>query len=258
MNTTSNTQQHDSRHTPSAEPHAEANAPSSTHRRKRLTRLAGIVGSAGVVAAMGAGLSACGSTGTQTISNAAATSPAPVSVVVTSPTSGSVVAANSVIVRGTVDPPTAEVEVQGKPAAVGDGIFTGTATLHAGKTTIDIIGSAPGAVPGSTSVAVVEQAGNGGGSTHAAPTTIPSATPGIASEQPDESPSDETACGGGLAVGPDTTCAFAENVRMSYENEGPGTYEVYSPVTRMTYTMSCSYGTPVVCTGGNDASVYFQ
>jgi hypothetical protein len=32
---------------------------------------------------------------------------------------------------------------------------------------------------------------------------------------------------------------------------------VYSPTTDRTYTMSCSAGTPHVCTGGNNASVYF-
>ena len=66
-----------------------------------------------------------------------------------------------------------------------------------------------------------------------------------------------TPCGNELTVGPDTTCEFAENVREKYEEAGPGTYEIYSPVTEKTYSMTCSAGTPVVCTGGNNASVYF-
>jgi hypothetical protein len=65
-------------------------------------------------------------------------------------------------------------------------------------------------------------------------------------------------CGNdGLSVGPNTTCAFAENVRSAYESDGPGIVDAYSPVTGLTYTMSCSAGPSVVCTGGNGASVYF-
>lgn len=80
-----------------------------------------------------------------------------VSVVVTSPASGNVVAADNVTVRGTVTPTNAVIQIQGHPAAVGNGVFVGTATLHRGKTTIDVIGSAPGATPGSTSVKVTQQ-----------------------------------------------------------------------------------------------------
>ena len=46
-------------------------------------------------------------------------------------------------------------------------------------------------------------------------------------------------------------------MREVYYREGAGTHEVYSPVTGNPYAMSCSYGHPVVCTGGNNASVYF-
>lgn len=80
-----------------------------------------------------------------------------VSVNVTSPTDGSVIAADHVTVRGTVVPANAIVQVQGKPAAVGNGVFTGVAELHGGKTTIDVIGSAPGVTPGSTHISVVRQ-----------------------------------------------------------------------------------------------------
>ena len=69
--------------------------------------------------------------------------------------------------------------------------------------------------------------------------------------------SGETACGDDLSVGADTTCAFAENVRSAYEGTGPGTVMAYSPVTHKTYSMTCSAGDPVVCTGANNASVYF-
>ena len=53
------------------------------------------------------GLTACGGTTTTTT-----TTGGEVSVIVTSPTSGSVIAGNSVTVRGTVSPPAATVQVQ--------------------------------------------------------------------------------------------------------------------------------------------------
>lgn len=200
---------------------------------------------------LAAGLTACGSTTTTTT-----TSGNEVSVVVTSPTSGSVIAGSSVTVRGTVSPPSASVQVQGKPAAVGNGVFTAAAELHGGKTTIDVIGSSTGETPGSTSVAVVQQSGNNSSSGSESKTSTSGATPNVAHEQSGNS-ADQTPCGGQLAVGPDTSCSFAENVRSVYEREGPGTYAVFSPVTGKTYSMTCSSSTPVACTGANNASVYF-
>lgn len=70
-----------------------------------------------------------------------------------------------------------------------------------------------------------------------------------------------TSCGGELSVGPNTTCPFAANVRTAYEEElgaGSGVVYAYSPVTEKLYEMLCTAGTPHVCTGGNDASVYFR
>jgi Glucodextranase, domain B len=196
------------------------------------------------------GFAGCGATTTTTT-----TTGGQVSVSVTSPTSGSVIAGTSVTVRGTVSPSNASVQVQGKPAAVGNGVFEGTAGLHGGKTTIDVIGAAAGNVPGSTNVIVVQQ-GNGSGGGKQQKKKASGATPGVAHAAPGES-NNQTACGGQLTVGPDTTCAFAQDVRAKYGENGPGTYEVYSPVTEKTYEMTCSHGTPVVCTGGNNASVYF-
>jgi hypothetical protein len=69
-----------------------------------------------------------------------------------------------------------------------------------------------------------------------------------------------TSCGGSLSVGPNTTCAFAENVEYEYLAEigsGTGTVTVYSPVTEKLYSMYCTAGEPHECTGGNGASVYF-
>jgi hypothetical protein len=69
-----------------------------------------------------------------------------------------------------------------------------------------------------------------------------------------------TSCGGSLSVGPNTTCGFAANVEADYYSEigsGAGSVYSYSPTTTRYYTMYCTAGTPHVCTGGNNASVYF-
>jgi Glucodextranase, domain B len=211
-----------------------------------------MLGVTGIAALSALGLAACGGTTTTTTQ----TTGGEVSVVVTSPTSGTVIAGNSVTVRGTVSPPASTVQVQGKPAAVGNGVFTAAAELHGGRTTIDVIGSAPGDVPGSTSVVVVQQGSGGGSSGGGSKTSKSGATPNVAHQSPGQS-NNQTPCGNQLTVGPDTTCSFAESVRQKYNEAGSGTYEVYSPVTEKTYSMTCSSGTPVVCTGGNNASVYF-
>jgi serine/threonine protein kinase len=68
-----------------------------------------------------------------------------------------------------------------------------------------------------------------------------------------------SSCGGDLSVGPDTSCPFAQNVESAYDQSSGGTTDVaaYSPVTGVTYTMHCTGGTPHVCTGGHNATVYF-
>jgi hypothetical protein len=66
-------------------------------------------------------------------------------------------------------------------------------------------------------------------------------------------------CGGGLSVNQNTSCSFAREVRAAYERSGgSGTVTAYSPVTKQAYTMSCSGGLPVICTGGNNAAVSFR
>ena len=75
---------------------------------------------------------------------------------------------------------------------------------------------------------------------------------------PPPPPSASASCGGGLSVGPNTSCSFARNVRSAYfESGGSSRVTVYSPTTGRNYVMSCSGGSPHVCTGGNNASVYF-
>ncbi|MEA2272047.1 MAG: hypothetical protein QOI98_755, partial [Solirubrobacteraceae bacterium] len=64
-------------------------------------------------------------------------------------------------------------------------------------------------------------------------------------------------CGGDLSVGPNTSCGFAENVRAAYRQSGSSVVSAFSPATGKTYTMYCTTSSPHVCTGGNDAAVYF-
>ena len=61
-----------------------------------------------------------------------------------------------------------------------------------------------------------------------------------------------------MYAGADTSCPFALNVASNYT--GSSTDYAYSPVTGLNYTMNCSVGvtgTSVICTGGDNASVYF-
>jgi len=67
-------------------------------------------------------------------------------------------------------------------------------------------------------------------------------------------------CGGDVSVGRATTCEFARNVESEYRSaigSGSGTVYAYSTATGRTYAMYCTAGEPHVCTGGNEASVYF-
>ncbi len=66
---------------------------------------------------------------------------------------------------------------------------------------------------------------------------------------------------GSTAVGSSvTSCEFAESVWSQYVGSGGSgqsmTVRAYSPVTGMSYTMSCAGGPVVTCTGGNNAVVH--
>ena len=200
----------------------------------------------------------CGSSSTTTATTGAASSGGAVQVHVTAPSDGSVIDADHVAVRGTVNPPNATVQILGQTAQVGNGIFTGSTSLHGGKNTIDIVASAPGSAPGSTTLTIsrlshggTSHASSGGGNSNSGRssggTYVPNAQPA----------SSGAPCGGGLSVGPSTSCAFAVNVRDAFNANGPGTLAVYSPVTGQTYSMTCSASSPHICTGANNASVYF-
>jgi hypothetical protein len=69
----------------------------------------------------------------------------------------------------------------------------------------------------------------------------------------------------GVVTGTPTSCAFADNVRRGFFNQGmPSTVIAYSPVTGGVYSMNCLSSTENVsgvtingwtCYGGNDAEV---
>jgi serine/threonine protein kinase len=62
-----------------------------------------------------------------------------------------------------------------------------------------------------------------------------------------------------LWVNSKTSCPFAENTQSAYaEANGAHQIEVYSPVTEMTYSMTCTGTALVTCKGGNEARVYFS
>jgi hypothetical protein len=179
-------------------------------------------------------------------------------VQVTAPVDGSVVGSNRVTVRGTVSPRDAAVEVLGQPAQVGNNVFSSSVSLHPGANHIDVVATVPGGSPTTTALTVIRSAtgkttptssssgsgGDGGGSG------------GGGGSQANRAGSGSD-CGGGITAGPSTSCAFARNVVSAYEQTGGGTVQVYSPVTHQTYSMSCTSSPPHVCTGANNASVYF-
>jgi hypothetical protein len=166
-----------------------------------------------------------------------------VAIQISAPQDGDSVNADRVTVRGTVTPTDATVQILGKPAQVGNGVFVGSIALHRGSNAIDVVASAAGSAPATTTITVTRKA------SHHRKKKVVKKAPPLASR---------TDCGNGLTVGPNTSCAFAENVRSAYESSGSGVLDVYSPTTGQTYRMYCTSGSPHVCTGGHSASVYFS
>jgi Glucodextranase, domain B len=175
-------------------------------------------------------------------------------VQVTAPVDGSVVGSNRITVRGTVSPADAAVQVLGQPAQVGNNVFSSSVSLHSGANHIDVVATAPGATPTTTAVTVIR---SGTGKSTPTPSTSSSGSGGGGGSQAGRAGAGGSDCGGGVTAGPNTSCDFARNVVSAYEQTGGGTVRVYSPVTHQTYSMSCTSSPPHVCTGANNASVYF-
>lgn len=136
-----------------------------------------------------------------------------------------------------------------------------------GGQTADIIANGAGILPQSVTIAPTDAGFRSQGCapwtlvTEPAPTTTSVALPaGAQACPPTSGPS------GGFAhsaVGSaDTSCPFAEQVRLAYGAGGPASVtqrqvEAVSPVTGQHYTMTCAAnGSMVVCNGGNGAVVY--
>ena len=71
-----------------------------------------------------------------------------------------------------------------------------------------------------------------------------------------------TACGLGtyneeVYAGQDTSCPFALNVEQVWSSAPSNTFNAYSPVTGLSYTMTCNGAATTDCTGGNNALVEF-
>ena len=89
--------------------------------------------------------------------------------------------------------------------------------------------------------------------------TAGTSTPQASPAQPQPGSAD-TNCGGTIYAGPNTSCAFAENVAAAYDSGTGGSQvlTVYSPATGQNYTMTYTqYGNLVEATGGNGADVLF-
>lgn len=88
------------------------------------------------------------------------------------------------------------------------------------------------------------------------PQVTTTVTQGQTTTSPQQGPSRN--CGGGVAAGPDTSCAFALNTAKEWvDTSGGAVIQVYSPATKKTYTMKCrTNSTGTTCRGGNGATVY--
>jgi hypothetical protein len=170
-------------------------------------------------------------------------------VQVTSPADGSAVKSDRITIRGTVTPPDASVLVVGQAAQVGNGVFTIAIPLHKGQNTVDVVASGNGVTPASTKVVVTRTSSFG----------TKKSTRKDTGERSERGPVFAGArnCGSGVTAGANTSCPFAQNVVEAYAATGSGVLDVRSPVTGQTYRMYCTGGTVHVCTGGNNASVYF-
>jgi hypothetical protein len=108
-----------------------------------------------VVAALLAGsVASCG--GSDAGSRAAKALPQ-VHVAVTSPVDTATTRADTVTVRGTVDPPGASVSVLGRPAEVVGSAFTAQVSLDPGANVIDLAATAPRRDPALTAIRVTRE-----------------------------------------------------------------------------------------------------
>jgi Glucodextranase, domain B/PASTA domain len=83
--------------------------------------------------------------------------PRPVALTIEQPGDTATVESGTVYVRGTVEPPTAQVRVLGRPASVSGGSFSIQVPLEPGSNVVDVIASATGRAPMLTAFRVTRQ-----------------------------------------------------------------------------------------------------
>src|SRR4051812_13607036 len=114
----------------------------------------------GAVCALALAATACGSSGggdkasQAVLATPVATKQAKIALSVVAPADAATVRATSVAVRGTVQPAVAAVEVLGKKAIVRNGEFSATVPLQPGDNAIDVVATAAGSAPATTTLSV--------------------------------------------------------------------------------------------------------
>jgi hypothetical protein len=106
-----------------------------------------------VLACLAAAVAGCGGDGGERAQRALA----PVSLTVTEPADNSVVRAETVAIRGTVEPAGARVRVVGRQAEVSGGTFTAEVALDPGANVIDVMATARGRGAAMTAVRVTRE-----------------------------------------------------------------------------------------------------
>jgi cell division septation protein DedD len=115
---------------------------------------------------------ACGVLGATVLASGCGSSSKDLKVDILSPVDGSHMNADHVTVRGTVSPGDATVQVLGRDAQVGNGVFTTSVPLHTGQNAIDVVASRSGSAPVSTSVTVVRPTSHSRRKPHTQTTTV--------------------------------------------------------------------------------------
>jgi hypothetical protein len=172
-------------------------------------------------------------------------------LIVAAPLDGSSVASKHLVVRGTVSPASAQVDVLGQPAQVSGGMFSASVRLRPGGNRIDVVASGAGVEPRTMAITITRR------SVHRRHTrTQPQRSYPVALAT---TPQLSGSCGDGIIVNSATSCPFAIRVRDAYASDGGPVVYVYSPVTGQTYAMTCTPGpdAQTTCRGGDNAVVVF-
>lgn len=91
--------------------------------------------------------------------------------------------------------------------------------------------------------------------------SAPSSPSSSAPSSPPPFPSGVKKCSEQIGVNSVTSCAFAANVAAAYnQSSKSGVVEIIatSPVTKQSYSMTCTTAPITICRGGNDAAVYLR